>query len=381
MSSFNSTEPLFSFEGDYSVERQISSPTGSIYFIVDKISKQPLCIKMWEQPTHDWSQGLELSMHYEYLIEGLHFNRNHAPGVYLGVAPVELINESDNDIIKIVRLKTLLPYPQKKELNARKKYALIMRSLNEKWQLSYLLTHELDNEDRMRFLAREIYHLHKEPILKDEQLELVRKKGGLDTLLWKLSVNNSLFKEALALLFPSEVVPVKYTRVSETIKHAYEAFQELFEQRIELGQIKRCHGDLKATNLWIRPALDSTLGPPLSKPQLLALDCIDFQPEFCYIDTLSDLAMLAVDIESYLTNNKRGKNVQQNKALLQNFLDSYFACAQESSTHILPLLEYYMTEKAMVRTFVNILYDNKQDAGKQFLAIASSHAQNLRHLL
>jgi aminoglycoside phosphotransferase family enzyme len=378
LSSFYSAEPLIFYAGDYPIERHIHSQTGSIFFIVDKQSKQSICIKMWEQqvwklPILIQSQLEMLPMQIEYLIEGLDFNRKYAPDIYLGVATIELImdEEANSNTVKAVRLGTLMQYPQKKDLNEKQKYALIMRRLNEEWQLNYQLTHGLGNEDGMRFLAHEICSMHKRLSLDAEKLELVRKVGGVDTLLWKLSVNKHLFEETLSFLPQSE--QARYARVGQIMELAHQACQELFAQRYATGCIKRCHGDLKATNLWVRPGL---------KPQLLALDCIDFQPEFCYIDTLSDVAMVVVNIEAWLGNQMEGgENRQKAQKLAQIFLKSYLAYTQETGTHIWPLIEYYMVEKAMVCTFTSEKHYKESDVEDQFPSIALFHAKNLHSLL
>ncbi len=382
MSNSNSEEFLAFSEGVYPVEYPLHPSSSRVFLITNKQSKPSICIKMWEPPVNDWHQPEIPELQREYLIEGLGFNRKYAPGVYLGVAPIELIkdNKKDNETVKSVYLKTLLPYPQKKDLHEKQKYALIMRYLDEKWQLNYQLAHGLANEDGMKFLAYEICRMHKQLSSDIVELERSSKIGNNNTLLWKLSINKRLFNEALSLLSLSKEERERYEDINQIMEQAYKSFQELFLQRYANRHIKRCHGDLKVTNLWIQPTLDTTPGLPVPEPQLLALDCIDFQPEFCHIDTLSDVAMLAVDIESCLNSFAEEENVERSKALIQIFLDSYIDCSQESHTNIWPLLEYYMTEKAMVCTFMNTKYDKHPEIGKRFLPIAFSHAEKLSSL-
>ena len=110
----------------------------------------------------------------------------------------------------------------------------------------------------------------------------------------------------------------------------------------------------------------------------LALDCIDFNPEFCHIDTLSDVAMLVVDIEVHSTNwTVMHKNMKYGQSFANYFLDCYLREMKESSMDAWPLLRYYMTEKAMVCAYVSILYDRQPELGERYLDIARSHALQL----
>jgi hypothetical protein len=69
------------------------------------------------------------------------------------------------------------------------------------------------------------------------------------------------------------------------------------------------------------------------------------------------------------------------KKPVEYFLDIYLQETQEDKKMVSPLLEYYMTEKAMVCTFMSILYDNQFSLGKQYLNVAHNHAQKLKELL
>jgi aminoglycoside phosphotransferase family enzyme len=126
------------------------------------------------------------------------------------------------------------------------------------------------------------------------------------------------------------------------------------------------------TNLWVR-----SFPVPYFQSKLLALDCIDFKPEFCYIDTLSDVAMLVVDLERLYPRETK---------LTKRFLHTYLSNMQENLKFVEPLLEYYLTEKAIVCSYVSILFDDQQDdqeheLGKKYLQIAHRHAQRLRELV
>jgi aminoglycoside phosphotransferase family enzyme len=165
------------------------------------------------------------------------------------------------------------------------------------------------------------------------------------------------------------------------------SYTELFQQRHEDHHIMRCHGDLKTTNLWIKPQSSYLFGLIKQPPRLIALDCVDFNPEFCHIDTLSDVAMLAIDLEMHLSRDWLDVNEcskmqkQEGERLARNFLDFYLCEMQEDSEKWGPLLEYYMTEKSMVCAYVSILFDKNPLNSKKYLEVAFVHAQRLEAML
>jgi aminoglycoside phosphotransferase family enzyme len=113
------------------------------------------------------------------------------------------------------------------------------------------------------------------------------------------------------------------------------------------------------------------------------IDCIDFNPDFCHIDTLSDLAMLVIDLEMHFEtdwlklNRCSNEQEQERKSLTTYFLDCYFREMQEDKAKWDPLLGYYMTEKSMVCAYVSILYDERPLIGKKYLEVSHFHAQKL----
>ena len=177
----------------------------------------------------------------------------------------------------------------------------------------------------------------------------------------------------------------KYIWISNLMVHANREYVDLFKQRYDSHCIKRCHGDLKTTNLWIKPEGSYLFGLIKKPRQLFAIDCIDFNPEFCHIDMLSDVAMLAIDLEMHLLTDwlkaNSSSNEKDGKSLIEYFLDCYLREMAEDGEKWNPLLEYYMTEKSMVCAYVSILYDERPYIGKKYLEVAHIHAQQLENLL
>ncbi len=356
---------LCSEEPWYPIEYEIVLTTTRVIFTRSKRTTQQICLKLWQRSDDEVCNDKLVIRNEDYLLEGLEFNRKFAKDVYLGIVPVTLSEDT-----KKIRRGRLIEKPEKSKLEQGVNYALIMRCLNEHWRLDYQLRQNWGVS--IDFLAKEVAYMH-------WQLERSPDNWGTpDCISSKLNLNSELFLEALSQLSNGQIKVEKYRWICNLMVRACEDYTELFTQRYQNSHIKRCHGDLKATNLWVRPAKTLFFGLKKYPQQLLALDCIDFNPEFCHIDTLSDVAMLAVDIEMHFTNWTGAYNdLEYARNFANVFLDRYLREMQEYSMDAWPLLRYYMTEKAMVCAYVSILYDGQPELGERYLDIAYVHAQQL----
>src|SRR3989440_749397 len=358
---------LCSEEPWYPIEYEIVLTTTRVIFTRSKRTTQQICLKLWQRSDDEVCNDRLVIRDEDSLLEGLEFNRKFAKDVYLGIASVEV---SKNKI----KRGRLIEHPALNSLKkSRAEYALVMMCLKENWRLDYhLCQSRLGKDVSIDFIAKEVAQMHR-------QLENSPGNYGMPkSISLKLNLNSELFLEALRELSNGQNYISKYGWISECMSQACIIYSELFRRRYQNCHIKRCHGDLKATNLWVHPAKTLFFGLKKYPQQLLALDCIDFNPEFCHIDTLSDVAMLAVDIEMHFTNwTGAHKDLEYAQNFANVFLDRYLREMQEYSMDVWPLLRYYMTEKAMVCAYVSILYDGQPDLGERYLDIAYVHAQQL----
>ncbi len=339
--------------------------------------KQQICLKMWLKCHNDLYKTEDLTKQTKFLLEGLAFNRRFSEDIYYGIVPVLL------DKPEKIKCGPLIEYPALEKLAFDKPYALVMKRLNEKWRLDHqLLSERLGNISGMEFLAYQVAEMHKK---LDHSLTTF---GTSDRIADKLDFNNEQFHKALeerrvntqimASSAFSKIDMLWIESASKLLKQVSKAHQQDFKKRRQEGHIKRCHGDLKATNLWI---CTSSNNQSLVQDRLIALDCVDFNPEFCNIDTLSDVAMLAIDLEMRLENVTEGRNQDfSGQHLARHFLQAYLKAAGENET-VWPLLEYYMTEKAMVCAYMSILYDELPTLGEKYLKVVSAHSQELTKYL
>lgn len=365
----------------YTIDKYICSPASIVIFTRSKRTLQKICLRMWRRFSNDLCDAQRAVRHVEYVREGLEFNRKFAPGVYLGIACVKKPKPNWNKVTEWrgVERGKLISNPawdslvEQEECMENVEYAFVMKCLPESWRLGeQLLSKKLANEHSMQFLAKEIALMHK-------SLEPSKQfMGSSQRVKSKLNLNMLLLKSILPYI-TSSYKEENYKSLIFLMKEAFDCSSFLFEVRYRDGHIKRCHGDLKAANLWIRPALTWpwywSIGTKIFKRQLLALDCIDFNAEFCNIDTLSDIAMLAIDIEMHLMNS----NCRESAVHLAGcFLTTYLKIVGEDSERVQPLLEYYLTEKAVVCACICVLYEKNYDRAKKYLDVAVAHAKKLQ---
>ena len=357
-----------------------SNATEVLYALVDG---EQCCLKRW-LPCHDELYKTEdNTRNIQYILKGFDFNSAMAKSVYLGVARIK--REEEDSFI----LGRIISKPSYKNLDSRYEYVLVMKRLKEKWRLDhYLLSENLvESEEFIKFLATSIAHIHAElPLIsaKEDHDRLPYTSAGtyLSALQEKLAKNLKLFRRAMTERIHSVIVeqepslPGYYQNLEENMYKMLKLYRELFERRYANGHVKRCHGDLKALNLWIRPAQTE-----VEEKELLLLDCVDFEPTFYYIDTLSDIAMLVADLHAYLLHMIPDRADKY----LSLFLTTYLTQAGETHLEDLePLLEYFITEKAMVCAYMWVLYDQQRaskeqlEIGKYYFQVAERHAKKLQ---
>ena len=107
-------------------------------------------------------------------------------------------------------------------------------------------------------------------------------------------------------------------------------FQNLkpyFLQRKQQGFIRECHGDMHLRNLaWLNDTP-------------VIFDCIEFNPELRWIDTINDAAFLIMDLQA-----------RQQTEFAIHFLNQYLE--QSGDYPALALLNYYLVYRALVRAKV-----------------------------
>ncbi|MCK4742209.1 MAG: AAA family ATPase [Sulfuriflexus sp.] len=111
---------------------------------------------------------------------------------------------------------------------------------------------------------------------------------------------------------------------------SFSSLRPLFAERKDGQSIRECHGDLHLRNLaWLDDAP-------------LAFDCIEFNPSLRWIDVISEVAFLAMDLQA-----------RQQPELAQRFLNAYLENTGDyAGTRV---LTFYLLYRAMVRAKVDAI--------------------------
>jgi len=97
----------------------------------------------------------------------------------------------------------------------------------------------------------------------------------------------------------------------------------LFQQRIEAGKVRDCHGDLYSANICLAE-------------QIYIYDCIEFNQRFRYCDVASDVAFLAMDLDFHGLSD-----------LSNHFISTFSNRANDPGLN--QLLNFYKCYRAYVR--------------------------------
>ncbi len=110
-------------------------------------------------------------------------------------------------------------------------------------------------------------------------------------------------------------------------RERYQGLLPILQRRKRDGYIRECHGDLHLRNLaWV-------------DGRAVAFDCIEFNPALRWIDVISDIAFLVMDLRE-----------RDESRLAQRFLNAYLEISGDYEG--LKLLSFYMVYRAMVRAKV-----------------------------
>jgi aminoglycoside phosphotransferase family enzyme/predicted kinase len=133
----------------------------------------------------------------------------------------------------------------------------------------------------------------------------------------------------LTATIPEASMPVAYARLRDWYRN-YQGLAQQLEQRRAGGHVRDCHGDLHLGNM------------ALIDEQVVPFDCIEFNAELRWIDTISEAAFIAMDLEA------RGY-----PGFCWRFISRYLENSGDYDA--VALLRYYMIYRALVRAKVEAL--------------------------
>lgn len=378
---------------EYKIKKTLISESSMIFFAFCSDTKQRVVIKILREYEDTRYSLAAPQKRLACQIEALRWNQEFTPSIYLGLGNiVEVDLNQIEEKIKENRLYSLtienitndlqqlanISYPQHE-------YALVMEALPRERRLDILLQkkNRASVREMLKALVKRIVEMHASAphvdmiALKGEE----KPWGSYEQLKDKLLHNMGLFDNLERLDDRSFHHTYGWLKEDLLAISKDPAWPYHFNNRLERKRIKRCHGDLKAKNIWIESAENSND----EEYRVRLLDAIDFNPSYCNIDVLSDIAMLIIDIQAVDTHLHEHKGMGVGEWDLAQFvLETYFAYAKEEKNNETTrlVLIYYLVEKALVRAAVSLFYDRDEypQLGPYFLKIAVMYMRQLKDL-
>jgi hypothetical protein len=282
-----------------------------------------------------------LAKRRHFCFEELRLNRRFAPQLYLDV-------------------KTIGGDPDRPKLNGSPplEYAVKMRRFEQGDQLDRILKAGHLTIDKLDRFATMIAGCHQAAAVAETEASYGAPQAIIEPVLEN-------FSQIAPLLPATELDPL--TELEQWSRNLCHDLYELLRQRKQDGFIRECHGDLHLANMaWIDEA-----------PTLF--DCIEFNDNLRWIDVISDIAFLVMDLDD------RGET-----ALGWRFLNRYL---QETGDYFgLQLLRFYQVYRAMVRAKVTCMRLAQPDLSEKerredldlyhsYLALAKSYTADLPRVL
>ena len=171
------------------------------------------------------------------------------------------------------------------------------------------------------------------------------------------------FQQMLALLdAPADIAALEAVRDWTLREHRARSLQ--FGERGPAGCVRECHGDLHLGNIVL---LDGAATP---------FDCIEFNPALRWMDVISEVAFLVMDLEAH------GR-----RDLAYVFLNGYLEASGDYAG--VALLPFYLVYRAMVRAKIGLIRAGQRAAESpqdlralhdypHYLALASSYTEPRR---
>ena len=248
-----------------------------------------------------------------YCNEGFRLNKRISATLYLQVVPIKGTRE----------------HPRLSGGGNAIEYAIKMREFPQSGLLSYYATNHLLLPRHIDTMAELTASFHSRARPADTSTSF----GSLNTFL-KWSQENF---EHIERIVPQSILPGDYQCWKTSCLSGVTRLQDQIDQRLHSGFVRECHGDLHLGNMAI---IDQ---------ELTFFDCIEFNQELRWIDTISEIAFVAMDLHA------RGY-----AKFAWRFLNQYLQNTGDYNG--IALLREYLVYRALVRAKVEALQAKQPDA-------------------
>ena len=240
--------------------------------------------------------------------EELRLNRRLAPEIYQQVVAVSG--------------ETACP-----EINDSKpaiEYMVKMKRFEQNQLFDQKLKNNTLSEEHVIELARIIAEFH-------QRIEIVSSKSGIPVVDNIIQATIQNFDQLRSFIqTQNSDLQQRFSKLEDWSNQKITELSALFRQRLKEGYVRECHGDMHLGNI------------TLYQDEVTIFDGIEFNPGFRWIDVMSEIAFITMDLDSV-------GQTAFSSILLNHYLE------QTGDYAGLQLLPYYQVYRAMVRAKVTAL--------------------------
>ena len=264
-----------------------------------------------------------LSNRHKFCDLEVKLNRRYAPDLYIDVVPIYLTPDKQITFNKSLSDGHVFDYLVK------------MNQFDPNQVLGRRLQNSSLSDSQVEALAFQIANFHQNAEGVDQATHL----GAPKTVLQPMLDNFPTLTEHFSQTHNQELDTLYQWTLEQ-----FSQLKSLIEQRKTEGFVKACHGDLHIDNI------------TLINNQPMLFDGIEFNENFRWIDVISDLAFLLIDLD-----------FREQPQLRRRVLSLYLS--QTGDYNALKLLSFYQVYRAMVRAKITTL------RAKQVPADSIEHSQ------
>lgn len=225
-------------------------------------------------------------------------------------------------------------------------YAVKMQQFPQSAQLDCMLAAGDLKVQHMDAIAAMVADFHQTVEIADKTMEF----GNADLVYQPVAENFRQINQHIDAAVYAELLK----KIALWSQQQAAKLQKTFSSRKKQGFVRECHGDMHLRNLmWLA-------GKPM------AFDCIEFNAQLRWIDVISEIAFLVMDLHE-----------RQQARLANRFLNSYLESTGDYAG--LLVFTFYLCYRAMVRAKVNALLleqkENADDERKNLIAGFESYLE------
>jgi aminoglycoside phosphotransferase family enzyme/predicted kinase len=243
-----------------------------------------------------------------YCEEELRLNRRLAPEIYEQVVAIS----GENDHPKINDSQPVIEYMVK------------MKRFEQHELFDQKLKNNTLTEEHVIELAKIMADFH-------QHIDIANGRHGIPVVDNIIHATTQNFDQLRSFMQQqNSVLQQRFSKLELWSKQNISALSPLFRQRLEDGFVRECHGDMHLGNI------------TLYQGQVTVFDGIEFNAGFRWIDVMSEIAFITMDLDS-------AGQTTFSSILLNHYLE------QSGDYAGLQLLPYYQVYRAMVRAKVTAL--------------------------